>query len=276
MNAIVRQPLEEQVAASLESCADSRLRQVLGAVVSHLHQAIRETGLTEAEWAEAIRFLTETGQKCVGGRQEFILLSDVLGISMLVDELNHPADDRHLSESTVLGPFYTGEQPILTDGASILKRDEPECPVLFVAGCIQDRAGKPIRNALVEVWQTAPNGLYDVQDPDQPQGHLRASFRTDKDGRYSFETVLPVSYSIPTDGPVGALLGALARSPWRPAHIHFRVSATGCRTLVTHLFIAGDNHLESDAVFGLKPSLIVTPEADQTGRLAIAANFALA
>lgn len=276
MNAIVRQPLEEQVAASLESCADSRLRQVLGAVVSHLHQAIRETGLTEAEWAEAIRFLTETGQKCVGGRQEFILLSDVLGISMLVDELNHPADDRHLSESTVLGPFYTGEQPILTDGASILKRDEPECPVLFVAGCIQDRAGKPIRNALVEVWQTAPNGLYDVQDPDQPQGHLRASFRTDKDGRYSFETVLPVSYSIPTDGPVGALLGALARSPWRPAHIHFRVSATGCRTLVTHLFIAGDNHLESDAVFGVKPSLIVTPEADQTGRLAIAANFALA
>ena len=151
MNAIVRQPLEEQVAASLESCADSRLRQVLGAVVSHLHQAIRETGLTEAEWAEAIRFLTETGQNCVGGRQEFILLSDVLGISMLVDELNHPADDRHLSESTVLGPFYTGEQPILTDGASILKRDEPECPVLFVAGCIQDRAGKPIRNALVEV-----------------------------------------------------------------------------------------------------------------------------
>lgn len=276
MNAIVRQPLEEQVAASLESCADSRLRQVLGAVVSHLHQAIRETGLTEAEWAEAIRFLTETGQKCVGGRQEFILLSDVLGISMLVDELNHPADDRNLSESTVLGPFYTGEQPILTDGASILKRDEPECPVLFVAGCIQDRAGKPIRNALVEVWQTAPNGLYDVQDPDQPQGHLRASFRTDKDGRYSFETVLPVSYSIPTDGPVGALLGALARSPWRPAHIHFRVSATGCRTLVTHLFIAGDNHLESDAVFGVKPSLIVTPEADQTGRLAIAANFALA
>lgn len=276
MNGIVRQPLEEQVAASLEICANPRLRQVLGAVVSHLHQAISEVGLTEAEWAEAIRFLTETGQMCVGGRQEFILLSDVLGISMLVDKLNHPAYDPHLSESTVLGPFYTGEQPILPDGASILKRDEPACPALFVAGWVRDRAGKPVSDALVEVWQTAPNGLYDVQDPDQPQGHLRASFRTDKHGRYSFETVLPVSYSIPTDGPVGALLGALARSPWRPAHVHFRVSAAGCRTLVTHLFIAGDRHLENDAVFGVKPSLIVTPEADQTGRLAIAANFALA
>lgn len=276
MTEIVRRSLEEQVAASLASCANPRLRQVLGAVVSHLHQAIREVGLTEAEWAEAVRFLTETGQMCVGGRQEFILLSDVLGISMLIDELNHPADDRHLSESTVLGPFYTGEQPILPDGASILKREEPECPALFVAGCVRDRAGRPVSNALVEVWQTAPNGLYDVQDAEQPQGHLRASFRTDKHGRYSFETILPVSYSIPTDGPVGALLGALARSPWRPAHVHFRVSAAGCRTLVTHLFIAGDSHLESDAVFGVKPSLIVTPEADQTGRLAIAADFALA
>lgn len=275
MSEIVRRPLEEQVSASLAGCADARLRTVLEAVVSHLHRAIREVGLTEAEWNAAISFLTATGQKCIGGRQEFILLSDVLGISMLVDEINHPTDDRHSSESSVIGPFYTGEQPILPDGASILRRAEPGSPVLLVRGCIRDRNGKPLNEALVEVWQTAPNGLYDVQDSGQPQGHLRASFRTNAQGCYSFETVLPVSYPIPTDGPVGVLLGALARSPWRPAHVHFRVSATGCRTLVTHLFIAGDDYLETDAVFGVKPSLIVAPQADRHGRLTIAADFVL-
>lgn len=271
-----RASLEQQVSASFMTCENLRLKLVLGTVVRHLHQAIREVGLTEAEWAEAIDFLTRTGQMCVGGRQEFILLSDVLGISMLVDELNHPADDQQCSESTVLGPFYTGERPVLLDGSSILQRPEPESSPLFVSGCVRDRQGQPVPGALVEVWQTAPNGLYDVQDPDQPEGHLRASFRTDAAGCYSFHTVLPVSYSIPTDGPVGDLLGALGRSSWRPAHIHFRIAAEGCRSLTTHLFVAGDQHLQSDAVFGVKPSLIVTPEVDGQGRLAIAADFSLA
>lgn len=269
-------PLEQQFLDSIADCANPRLRQVLGTIVRHLHQAIREVHLTEEEWTQAIAFLTETGKMCVNGRQEFILLSDVLGVSMLVDELNHPSDEKQLSESTVLGPFYTGEQPIRPDGASILLRPEAESRALFVEGRITGSQGSPLAGALVEVWQTAPNGLYDVQDPEQPEGHLRASFLTDADGRYSFETVLPVSYSIPTDGPVGRLLEALGRSPWRPAHVHFRITAAGCRRLVTHLFIAGDDHLASDAVFGVKPSLVVTPQIDRNGRLGLAADFQLA
>lgn len=253
---------------------DARLREVLSVVLRHLHDAIREARLTEAEWEAAIAFLTRTGRMCSDTRQEFILLSDVLGVSMLVDAIHHAGEDG-ISESTVFGPFYAGRQPVLAPGASILKRPEQGTP-LQVRGTVGDIDGAPIAGALVEVWQTAPNGLYDVQDPEQPAGHLRASFETAADGSFAFATILPVSYAIPDDGPVGDLLKAMGRHPNRPAHLHFMITAAGCRRLVTHLFIDGDPYLESDAVFGVKSSLIVRPQVLADGGLAIDHDFTLA
>lgn len=253
---------------------DARLREVLSVVLRHLHDAIREARLTEAEWEAAIVFLTRTGRMCSDTRQEFILLSDVLGVSMLVDAINHAGEDG-ISESTVFGPFYAGRQPVLPPGASILKQPEQGTP-LQVRGTVGDTEGAPIAGALVEVWQTAPNGLYDVQDPEQPAGHMRASFETAADGSFAFATILPVSYAIPDDGPVGDLLKAMGRHPNRPAHLHFMITADGCRRLVTHLFIDGDPYLESDAVFGVKTSLIVRPQVLADGGLAIDYAFTLA
>jgi protocatechuate 3,4-dioxygenase beta subunit len=177
---------------------------------------------------------------------------------MLVDAVDNVAGPG-ISDSTVLGPFYAGHQRELAQGDSILLREEKSEP-LVMSGRVTDPEGQPVADALIEVWQTAPNQLYDVQDRAQPQGHLRASFRTDTAGAYRFRTIMPVSYPIPDDGPAGQLLAAMGRHPFRPAHIHFMISAPGYRTLVTHLFFDGDEFLESDAVFGVKPSLVVRPE----------------
>jgi protocatechuate 3,4-dioxygenase beta subunit len=236
----------------------TRLREVMAIVIRHLHSIVREAELTQDEWSQAIDFLTRAGQICSDSRQEFILLSDILGVSMLVDAVDNVAGPG-ISDSTVLGPFYAGHQRELAQGDSILLRDEASEP-LVMSGRVTDPEGRPVTGALVEVWQTAPNQMYDVQDRDQPQGHLRASFRTDKAGAYRFRTIMPVSYPIPDDGPAGQLLAAMGRHPFRPAHVHFMISAPGYRTLVTHLFFDGDEYLESDAVFGVKPSLIVHPE----------------
>ncbi len=238
--------------------ADSaRLRELMAIVVRHLHATVREANLTQGEWSQAIDFLTRAGQICSDSRQELILLSDILGVSMLVDALDNVAGPG-ISDSTVLGPFYAGHQRELAQGDSILLREEASEP-LIMSGRVNDPEEQPVGDALIEVWQTAPNQLYDVQDSDQPQGHLRASFRTDARGAYRFRTIMPVSYPIPDDGPAGQLLAAMGRHPFRPAHIHFMISAPGYRTLVTHLFIEGDEYLESDAVFGVKPSLVVRP-----------------
>ena len=236
----------------------TRLREVMAIVIRHLHAIVREAELTQDEWSQAIDFLTRAGQICSDSRQEFILLSDILGVSMLVDAVDNVAGPG-ISDSTVLGPFYAGHQRELAQGDSILLRDEASEP-LVMSGRVTDPEGRPVAGALIEVWQTAPNQMYDVQDRDQPQGHLRASFRTDKAGAYRFRTIMPVSYPIPDDGPAGQLLAAMGRHPFRPAHVHFMISAPGFRTLVTHLFFDGDEYLESDAVFGVKPSLIVHPE----------------
>lgn len=251
-----------------------RLSAVMRRLIGGLHDFVRDVALTEEEWAEAIAFLTDTGRISVGGRQEFILLSDILGVSMLVDALNYPAQGQQ-TESTVFGPFYTGKQPEHANGASIVRRRELDSPLMHVLASVQDEHGAAVPKALVEVWQTAPNGLYDVQDPDQPEGHLRGTFLADDDGRFDFHTILPVSYPIPDDGPVGKLLKSMGRHPWRPAHIHFMISAPGFRRLVTHLFIAGDPYLDSDAVFGVKPELIVEPEMG-ADHLTMRYNFVLA
>ena len=253
---------------------DDRLREVMTCLVRHVHAFVRETEITHEEWAVAVAFLTETGKICSGNRQEFILLSDILGISMLVDAIDHQAGPG-VADSTVLGPFYAGPQREVAAGESILLREEPAAEPLRAVGRVTDPEGRPIPDALLEVWQTAPNELYDVQDPDQPEGHLRASLRSDRVGGYAFTTIVPTSYPIPDDGPVGKLLRRLGRHPYRPAHIHFIVSAPGFRTLTTHLFTKGNPYLESDAVFGVKPSLIVEP-APIDGRLTIEYDFGLA
>ena len=242
-------------------------------LIRHLHAFVHEAALTPDEWKMGIDFLTRTGQMCSENRQEFILLSDILGVSMLVDAIANQAGDG-ITDSTVMGPFYTGLQRELKKGDTILLREERGEP-LVIKGRVADASGKPIVGAKVEVWQAATNQLYDVQDENQPRGHLRATFTSDELGEYEFKTVMPPSYPIPNDGPAGQLLDRLGRHPFRPAHVHFMITAPPYRTLVTHLFLAGDKYLGSDAVFGVKPSLVVKPEIRDCG-LTLTYDFGLA
>jgi len=267
----IEQRLTDDAIERMAGCEDARLRQVMTRLLVHLHDFVREVEPTQEEWAQAIRFLTETGQLCSDRRQEFILLSDVLGVSMLVDAINH-RDAPGATESTVLGPFYAGLQPTLPPGASIDRTGAG--PTVHVSGLIRSQGGAPIAGAQVEVWQASPSGLYDTQDPAQPPGNLRATFVTGADGRYAFRTLMPECYPIPDDGPVGRLLRAVGRHPWRPAHIHFLITAPGHHRLVTHIFPAGGRYLDSDAVFGVKPSLLVEPQTED-GAVEIGFDFVL-
>lgn len=244
----------EAVLARLDGCPDPRLKAVMTSVIRHLHAVVREVEPTQAEWLAAIRFLTATGQMCDDRRQEVILLSDTLGVSMLVDAIAHrkPAG---VTESTVLGPFFVEGAEALPHGADICKDGKGEPTV--VDGRVLDAAGRPIGGATLEVWQTNAEGFYDIQQPGvQPEMNLRGRFTTDAQGRFWLKTVKPVAYPIPTDGPVGRLLARLERHPYRPAHIHFIIAAPGCEPVTTHLFVEGDPYLDSDAVFGVKESLI--------------------
>ena len=245
--------LTEVVLARLDDAPDARFRQVMTKLITHLHDLVRETGLTEAEWQSAIRFLTATGQKCDENRQEFILLSDTLGLSMLVDAINH-RKPTGATETTVLGPFHVAGAPELPNGANIAE-DVPGEPVYF-SGKVMSPNGKPIPGATLDIWSTDGEGQYDVQ---RPGGKMRARGRikSDANGRYAFWTIKPVSYPVPTDGPVGEMLLKMGRHPYRPAHTHMILSAPGYEPVATHLFVKGDPHLESDAVFAVKESLVV-------------------
>lgn len=245
--------LTAQVIARHGDVPDSRLKQIITALVTHLHAFAAEVGLTQDEWAAGIQFLTDAGHITDDNRQEFILLSDTLGLSMLIDLLDHRSDDGE-TESTVLGPFWVADAPWRDNGAVIARPQDGD--PLHVSGRVTDTDGKPIPGAIVDVWQASGSGLYDVQDPQQPRGNLRGRFRTDADGRYQFWTVRPVPYPIPDDGPVGKMLAALGRHPWRAAHIHVRASAEGHQPLTTHVFDADSRYLDSDTVFGVKPSLV--------------------
>ena len=245
--------LTAEVVRRLDQTPDPRLREVMRALVRHLHAFAREVNLTDEEWLAGIRFLTAVGHMCDAERQEFILLSDTLGLSMLVDEINHGAGGA-VTESTVLGPFYVADAPVREYGESIVLKDDGEPAV--VSGVVRGADGKPISGAVLDIWQTASNRLYDVQDPGQPQYNLRGRFRTRDDGSYRFVTVRPMSYPVPHDGPVGKLLRATGRHPWRAAHIHAIVSADGYRPVTTHIFDADSDYLDSDTVFGVKDSLV--------------------
>lgn len=258
----------EIVAASLRNTADPRLRRILESLIRHLHAFVKDVRPTVDEWAAAIAFLTATGQRCDDVRQEFILLSDVLGVSMLVESLNHEAGGG-LTEATVEGPFHMIDSPERELGADINVSAEPGEPCL-VTGRVVDDAGTPVAGAAVDVWQANSRGFYDVQRPEEmPPGELRGLFRTDAGGRFHFRTIVPAHYPIPTDGPVGELLTATGRHGFRPAHVHFAVSAPGMRPLTTHVFVNGSPYLDSDAVFGVKQSLIVDfAPVDDPGRAA--------
>jgi protocatechuate 3,4-dioxygenase beta subunit len=248
--------LTQAVLRSYDGASDPRTRSVLQLLIKHLHAFIRDADVTLDEWATAIDFLNRTGKMSGETRQEFILLSDVLGVSMLVDAINHKGQ-ADATDTTVLGPFYVGQHRVTPHGTD-LGGDAPGERVLVEAS-VTDAGGRPIAGAAVDVWHADTDGLYDSQKPgytlDSP--HLRARFLTAADGSFSFRTVVPNAYPVPTDGPVGELLRAGGRHAMRPAHIHFVINAPGYESLVTHLFVEGGAYLDSDAVYGVKPSLVV-------------------
>jgi hydroxyquinol 1,2-dioxygenase len=232
---------------------DPRLRELMTALVRHLHAFVREVSLTEKEWFHAIDFLTRTGHMCVGARQEFILLSDILGVSMVVDLVNHHKVTG-ATESTVLGPFFANDAPELPFGGNIAPHD-PGTP-LFFSGRVTAPDGTPLSGAVIDAWQTGSDGLYDVQHAHREEPHMRGRFRAGSDGRYLIRSVRPISYSIPVDGPVGEIMSNCKRQPLRPAHTHFMIAAPGYDTLITHLFDPEDPLIELDPVFAFKSSLI--------------------
>ncbi|HLX41462.1 MAG TPA: intradiol ring-cleavage dioxygenase [Ktedonobacteraceae bacterium] len=246
--------ITQNVLNSIAHTPNARLKEVMSSLIAHVHDFIREVELTQEEWGQAVQFLTRTGQICDEKRQEFILLSDITGVTMLVDAINHRSPGGE-TESTIFGPFYREGAVELPMGANISLDGRGEPAV--VMGRVLSSNGTPIPNALLDVWETDENGLYEQQDPEQPDMNLRGKFRTDDEGRYCFVGIKPVSYPIPDDGPVGQLLRALGRHPYRPAHIHLLISAEGFVPVTTHLFVKGDPYLDSDAVFGTKDSLVV-------------------
>lgn len=242
-----------QAVASFDRAPEPRTREILQGLVRHMHAFIADVELTEAEWATAIEVLTATGQITSDKRQEFILWSDTLGVSMLVDALAHRAPSG-ATESTVLGPFWVPGSPVREHGANIAEQ-EAGTPA-WVHGRVLSLDGTPIAGAELDVWQNGDNRLYAVQDDDAPDDHLRGKFRTGVDGRFAFRAVSPVPYPIPDDGPVGRMLAAAGRHPWRPAHVHVVVRADGHDSLTTHIFRAGSEYLDDDTVFAVKPSLV--------------------
>jgi protocatechuate 3,4-dioxygenase beta subunit len=252
----------ELTAAVVRSFAETpvpRVKFLMEELVKSLHDYVRKTDLSFDEWGYAIDFLTRVGQKCTDTRQEFILLSDVLGVSMLVDAVNHRERDG-ATETTVLGPFYVGEHKQMPHGTDISAELAGER--MFVQSRVTDLNGKPLAGVPVDVWHADDDGFYDSQKPSyETHGpSSRARFVTDADGRFFFRTILPCSYPIPTDGPVGEMILQTRRHPMRPAHIHFLVSAPGYEPLVTHVFIGGDKYLDSDVVFGVKNDLVAAIE----------------
>ncbi|MEO5924635.1 MAG: dioxygenase [Bryobacteraceae bacterium] len=278
MRAIDHITITDAAIEQMASTPDPRLREVMNALVRHLHAFTREVDLTPEEWLEGIKFLTAVGQKCTPVRQEFILLSDTLGLSTLVNSLHDKRAVELGTKTSLLGPFYREDSPVLPLGESIV--ESPRQQVLLY-GDVTDTKGKRLANATVEVWQTDEDGAYDLQRKDTAGMDMRGKFLTDAEGNYFFRTVLPLGYMIPLDGPVGALVLSQKRHGYRPAHIHFLIGAAEHRELVTALYLSDDDHLESDTVFGVTDSLVVKvndadPSAPMQGMPSIRFDFRLA
>jgi hydroxyquinol 1,2-dioxygenase len=245
--------LTSEVLYRIRNTKNKRLKQVMTAYIRHLHAFVREVKPTPEEWMQGIQFLTETGHWSTGKRQEFILMSDTLGVSMLVDAINYKAGGG-ATESTVLGPFHREKAPKYPLGASI-SRHKSDGETCFVSGTVRDTKGRPVAGAKLDIWQGGADGLYDSQKGNAM--NLRGVFHADAKGRFHFRCVKPEFYPVPNDGPVGHMLTATGRHPMRPPHLHFWITAKGFRPLITHLFVRGGKYLDSDAVFGVKPELIV-------------------
>jgi hydroxyquinol 1,2-dioxygenase len=255
MLAIDEKTITEAALEQMAATPNPRLKEIMAVLVKHLHAFAREVDLTAEEWLEGIKFLTAVGQKCTEFRQEFVLLSDTLGMSALVNALHDRRAAEDATKSSLLGPFYRADSPTLPLGASIVGKGKQPDTVIY--GRVENTAGQGIPNASVEIWQPDEEGWYDLQKNDPSEMDLRGRFYTDSDGRFYLRTIAPTGYMIPMDGPVGDMIRAQQRHGYRPAHIHFVVGAPGYREVVTALYLTGDPHLDSDTVFGASESLVV-------------------
>lgn len=253
MRNVTKDNITEVFAGYMSADTDPRVREVLTSLATHIHNFVRETNLSHDEWRKGLEFLEWAGKITTPERNEFVLLSDVMGMSSLVDMIHSIPT---ATSSSVLGPFHVSNPPALEIGGD-MKRDY-EGDVVLVEGRVLDQAGNPIKHAEIDIWQTAPNGLYSSQDEDQDIHSFHALMKVDDNGRYAFTTVKPVSYTVPSDGPVGEILNAAGRHPWRPSHLHFIVKADGYRDLVTEVFAADDPYLDQDTVFGVRDDLVMT------------------
>jgi catechol 1,2-dioxygenase len=258
--------ITEAVTGALAPDIPQRNREILVSLLRHLHDFCREVKLTHREWLAACEFMRRAGDISDDKRNEFILISDILGLEVLVDMLDHQVTEGE-SESTVLGPFYRENPPVLPKGASIVQKSFEGSETVLVKGRVLDTHGKPIEGVIIDVWEDAPNGLYEQQDPDQPDYNLRGRFTTDADGKYAFVGLRPVPYPIPYDGAAGELLNYMGHHPWRPGHIHFMVSKDGYQSLISQIYDADTKYLDSDSVFAVKESLIgkLSPAPAGTG-----------
>ena len=256
MRAIDEVTITDAAIEQMSSTPDPRLKQIMASLVRHLHEFAREVDLTPAEWLEGIRFVTAVGQKCTAHRQEFILLSDTLGLSSLVNALHDKRASEAVTKSSLQGPFFRQDAPMLNLGDSIISKSEGTEVVFY--GRVVDSAGQGIPNAFIQIWEPDETGNYDLQKHDPSEMDLRGCFYADAGGHYYFRGLCPFGYMVPMDGPVGEMIRAQKRHGYRPAHIHFVIGAPGYRELVTALYVAGDDHIDSDTVFGVSESLIVT------------------
>ncbi|RYF74357.1 MAG: hydroxyquinol 1,2-dioxygenase [Comamonadaceae bacterium] len=272
MRNLTQHNITQAVLARIGAQTQPRVREIVVNLVQHLHAFARDVRLTEREWMQGIEFLTATGQKCDDKRQEFILLSDVLGLSMLTVAMNNDKPEG-CTEATVFGPFYVEGAPAFDLGADIAQGAAGQ--PCSVRGSIVGLGGGPVAGATIDVWQADADGKYDVQHEGLESAQGRGRFTSGAAGEFHFETVLAEPYPIPTDGPVGKLMTALNRHPWRPAHLHFKIEAPGYETLVTHVFRHGDRYLDSDAVFGVRHSLIAEWTPKEDGSFELAYDFVL-
>lgn len=252
---VTKDTLTDAVIATFAEDTDPRFREIMTALIRHMHGFVREVDLSQEEWLAAIEFLYQTGQKTTRKRNEFILLSDTLGVTSLMDLLSGHATEG-VTESSVLGPFYVEGAPMIDNSGDLIGQNDGIKGV--VQGRVRTADGKAIPGALLDIWQNAANGQYSVEDPDQDDFNLRGRLHADDQGSYSFTTIRPMPYTVPDDGPAGVMLHAMGRHPWRPAHIHFKVSADGYQDLITELYPDDDQYIDEDAVFGVRESLSVT------------------
>lgn len=256
MKTVTIENITEIAIDAMSADMEPRIKEILTSLITHLHDFAREVNLTHEEWLKGMEIMAHVGKMTDGKRNEFILLSDIIGLESLVDAISHNEQGGE-TESAVLGPFFREGAPVYPAGASISQRGEADGPGALLTGYVKDLKGNPVTNAIIDVWETGPEGLYEQQDPNQPEFNLRGRFKTDENGYYKIKAVKPVSYPIPYDGPSGDLLQAMGRHPYRPAHIHMIVQAQGYQTLVSQLYDKNDEYIDSDSVFAVKGSLVI-------------------